>query len=135
MFTKIKEKLHAIWLPEGLKDIKTSNSENASFLLVFQDLNIGMLTFNGKEWIFKYSNEFQQQDKYQPLIIFPNIQKEYRSKELWPFFVTRIPSVKQPEMKAYLKSTGKNEKDNLVDLLRKFGYRTITNPFLLKPQI
>jgi hypothetical protein len=56
---------------------------------------------------------------------------EEESKELCQFFVMRIPSPEQAEVEEILKREH-IEEDDAVSLLRRFGERTIANPFRLK---
>ena len=61
---------------------------------------------------------------------FPDPGKTYESEELWPFFGLRIPSLAQPSVKAVVKREHLDEKDK-VQLLRRFGRRTVANPYEL----
>jgi hypothetical protein len=55
----------------------------------------------------------------------------YTKDELWPFFIIRIPSLKQPKVQ---KIISKEEIDSTsqVELLKRFGEKSISNPFQLK---
>jgi hypothetical protein len=66
-----------------------------------------------------------------PLIDFPDVDKIYESKELWQFFLMRILSPAQAEVEEILKGEHIRE-DDAVSLLKRFGERTITNPFRLR---
>lgn len=81
--------------------------------------------------MFEYSEEFKKQGEILPLSNFPNKELVYTSDELWLFFATRIPSAAQLERKT--KISDFSERDE-VNLLRKYGHRTITNPFVLQPE-
>lgn len=131
MFQKIK---NAIWKPAGLVNIKESHEENAPhiFTLSYQKLEIGSLCFKEGNWKFEYSKDFRQQDELNILTAFPKKEKKYVSTELWSFFASRIPSPKQYKVKEYLAKN--KQKTDLVHLLKEFGARTITNPFILEAQ-
>lgn len=102
----------------------------AKFLLKYEDLLIGTLTVNGGQWRFEYSDDFRQNQHLRPVIEFPEVQKIYESPELWQFFASRIPSPERAEVEAILQSEHIRE-DDAVTLLKRFGRRTITNPFEL----
>jgi hypothetical protein len=56
----------------------------------YKNLNIGELYKIDQLWYFKYTEDFINQDKILPLIIFPNKYKEYVSSELWHIFAIRF---------------------------------------------
>ena len=58
----------------------------------------------------------------------------YASEELWPFFASRIPSIAQLERKVKIADSELSDR-NEVNLLRKYGHRTITNPFVLQAEL
>ena len=62
---------------------------------------------------------------------FPDVDKVYESKELWQFFVMRIPSPEQPVVEEIIKREHIQEDDAVV-LLKRFGEYTIANPFRLR---
>lgn len=124
---KIKSKL----LTSDLEDTNPSNGSDVTFELWYDKILVGHLSFEEHLWNFWYSQQFKNQDVIDPLVEFPNTNKVYTSNELWPFFVVRIPSLTQPRTQKIIK------KDNIdsssqIDLLKRFGYETIANPFLLK---
>ena len=125
MLTKFKK----IWRPEGFEDISTPEDIYVQFILKYKELTIGTLTLDNGEWIFEYSEEFKYQNNISPLANFPTLEKVYHSVELWPFFASRIPSINQ------LMTMNKRIEKNEAVLLKKYGARTITNPFVLTPAI
>ncbi|MFA9370114.1 MAG: HipA N-terminal domain-containing protein [Labilibaculum antarcticum] len=110
---------------EGFEEVSTLGDSYVQFSLKYRDLVIGTLTLDGDEWIYEYSEDFKYQKGITPLANFPNLDKEYRSNELWSFFSSRIPSLTQLLMR------NESIEENTVDLLKKYGVRTITNPFVL----
>lgn len=93
------------------------------FCLMYKNLPIGELVYSGGEWQFAYSSEFKMQDAIKPLVNFPTVDKVYLSDQLWPFFASRIPS------NAQLCVASKPR--DVVESLKMYGKRTITNPFVL----
>ncbi len=121
---------------EGQERITTSSSEKAGFALQLGELPIGTLELREGVWTFRYSPEFQSQlqaeTPIQPLVDFPDPKKVYKSTELWPFFMARIPSVSQPKVQREIQTKGLDE-NSATQLLRAFGERSIANPFVLHP--
>lgn len=120
--------------PIGLGGTKTKAQSHERFGLGYKELVIGSLLFKSGEWIFEYSEEFKNQNEIQPLIDFPDKNKTYRSEELWPFFLSRIPGLSQPAVKELLRKENIDEDDEAA-LLKRFGRTSISNPFTLEPQI
>jgi HipA-like protein len=120
----IKSILKLFKSEEGQEDFYTPHDVEATFKLMYRHLDIGILSLKGGEWSFQYSEDFKKQDKIKPLLDFPNIEKIYTSGELYPFFTQRIPGIGQ--------NFRKYESLSEVDLLKKFGKQTISNPFLLQ---
>ncbi len=116
---------------EGQEQIIAPKDINATFELKYKDLLIGKLKLIDGEWLFEYDKGFDKQNKVQKLIDFPDIYKQYKSKELWPFFSSRIPGLGQPKVKAIIKHKNLDEHDEL-QLLKVFGLKTLTNPFQLE---
>lgn len=81
-------------------------------------------------WQFEYSEEFKRNGQLRPLVEFPELDKSYQSTDLWQFFAMRIPSTEQPEVEEILRHEEILE-DDAVGLLKRFGERTIANPFKL----
>jgi len=111
--------------------IQVPPDAHVSFALVYKDMVIGHLSLRDGRWSFAYTDEFRSSRKIKPLMMFPDVEKVYQSEELWPFFQMRIPSLKQPVVRALIEKEHIDQ-NNLVELLRRFGRRTITNPFELR---
>lgn len=101
-----------------------------TFNLLYDKNTVGSLTYDNGTWFFNYSQWFKNQHTIKPLFEFPDINKSYSSKNLWPFFKSRIPSVKQQKVKEFVNSNPKDA-NNLVALLKKFGYKSVNNPYYL----
>ncbi|WP_026914215.1 HipA N-terminal domain-containing protein [Christiangramia portivictoriae] len=105
-------------------------NRNPKFQLKHQENIIGYLNYENSSWNFYYSDWFKNQNDLKPLFEFPLKEKNYTSKELWPFFESRIPSLKQPRIQNYLESHPMDSNDK-VKLLQVFGITSINNPYKL----
>lgn len=102
----------------------------AKFLLKYGTLVVGTLSVQESIWQFDYSEEFKRNGQLRPLVEFPELDKSYQSEDLWQFFAMRIPSPEQAEVEEILRREEILE-DDAVGLLKRFGERTIANPFEL----
>lgn len=112
-------------------DISTPAEGTITFHLMFKQMVIGYLMLENGEWIYRYSEEFKTQNHVQPIIGFPDVNETYRSRELFPFFSFRIPSLKRPEIQEIIRHDHIDSHDAAA-LLKHFGKKTIANPFLLE---
>lgn len=111
--------------------IQLPKDEYAKFILRVDDLRIGILHCEKGEWHFKYTDEFKEHsNEYNRIVGFPDLNKIYTSETLWPFFQIRIPGLKQPAIQEILKKEN-IDKDNEVALLKRFGHKSISNPYEL----
>ena len=109
----------------------TPKDIQVKFALFYRNLEIGTLSLNNGLWTFQYSEDFKKQEKIKPLTDFPDINKVYDFEELHPFFVSRIPGINQPRVKEIINAEHIDQ-NNEVELLKRFGKRTISNPFILE---
>jgi len=114
-----------------LREVSEPKQVNVAFDLSLGDLHVGTLQREHGEWVFKYTEAFAHQRQVAPIVDFPIVGREYRSKELWPFFALRIPSLTQAHVQAFLRRKGDTEAD-AADLMQEFGRRSIANPFVLE---
>lgn len=112
------------------KHVQAPPEVRAKFLLVYGDLPVGTLTVQDGLWQFEYAEEFKQSD-LRPIVEFPEVDAVYQSKDLWQFFAMRIPSPEQPEIEEIIRRE-RIEEDDAVSLLKRFGTRTVANPFELR---
>lgn len=106
-------------------------NENATFELKVDNIVIGILHCEKGTWEFHYTDEFKKHAKeYNRIVGFSDLDKVYKNETLWPFFQTRIPGLKQPAVQEILEKEKINE-TNEVELLKRFGKRTISNPYEL----
>jgi len=108
-------------------------SSKLIFRLLYGDLIIGHLVRDDDGWTFYYDAEFREQKDIQPLADFPEMDRMYKSKELWPFFAARIPGLEQPAIRSTLIRENINPDDD-ARLLQRFGARSIANPFFLQAE-
>jgi HipA-like protein len=116
------------WL-KAAPGVQSPPDEHTRFLLTYNDLLVGTLTAEKGRWEFKYSDEFKKNEELRPIVEFADVNKVYENQELWQFFASRIPSFEQAEIKAIIRRENINDE---VSLLKRFGRRTINNPFELK---
>ena len=116
--------------PEDTVSNVVEDNSDIRFVLTIGNLIIGYLTIEDGFWIFQYSEEFKNQNKYRLLIGFSNKDKIYKSEVLWPFFKVRIPGLKQPMVKEILEAEN-IDKNNEALLLKRFGRRNMSSPYIL----
>lgn len=126
--------LRGMFRGEGQEGIETPVDETASFRLDYGELEVGLLQLRDGQWSFRYSEAFRKQtdeaDGVQPLVDFPDVGRVYESRELWPFFMARIPSLSQPRIRAEIARRGLDQA-SAPQLLQAFGEWSIANPFRL----
>ena len=125
--TKFKKVLARLFWSESQHDMILASDDDATFNVNLGKLLVGTLLYSDGVWYFNYSDEFKIQNRILPLANFPSKDKEYSTRELWPFFASRIPS------NAQLQIDKDKPKEDIVTLLRRFGRRTIVNPYELFP--
>src|SRR5262245_20355173 len=116
--------------PEDDEPLRTPTDEEATFVLRYRELPIGKLRLKDGKWTFEYFEEFRHQRDLKPLVAFEDVAKRYEADSLWPFFVARIPSTAQPSVRETIEREGLDAHSD-VQLLKRFGTRTIANPFEL----
>jgi|SRR5690625_797713 len=124
-------KIFKSFIPRSLEKSTVGQDEYAHFTVTYNDLDIGVLELKDKVWHFSYSVDFKNQDRIMPLPDFPDVEKEYYHTELWPFFIIRIPSLKQPKVQKIIQKED-IDSTSQVELLKRFGEKSISNPFQLK---
>lgn len=125
--TKLKKILARLFWSESQNDMVLATEDDATFNVNLGKLLVGTLLYSAGVWYFSYSNEFKLQNRILPLANFPSKDKEYSTRDLWPFFASRIPS------NAQLQIEKDKPKEDVVTLLRRFGRRTVANPYELFP--
>lgn len=106
--------------------------EKIAFNLTVDNITLGVLTCENSEWKFVYTDDFKQhQQEYTRIVGFPDLDKEYRSDTLWPFFRIRIPGLKQPVVQEIIRDENIDQA-NEAELLKRFGRHSISNPYELE---
>ena len=118
----IIEKIKVFWHDSDETNLQAVKGSKGRFDLMLGTLLVGVLLYENGEWSFSYSDAYKAQDKFEPLVNFPNLQQVYKSDQLWPFFASRLPGV------AELKEE-EREKSDVLELLKKYGRHVITNPY------
>ena len=114
-----------------MNKFKIDTDRSHRFTLKIDDIIVGHLQIEDGLWKFNYSDEFKNQNEYRRLTGFSDLNKVYSSEELWPFFKVRIPGLKQPMIQEILEKENL-DKSNEAALLKRFGNRTMTNPYILE---
>lgn len=125
MTKKFKKVLARLFWSESQNEMVLTPDNDATFHVNLGRLFVGTLLYSDGIWYFNYSDEFKLQNRILPLANFPSKEKEYSAKELWPFFASRIPS------NAQLQLDKDTPQEDIVTLLRRFGRRTVANPYEL----
>lgn len=115
---------------EQPEDLNTPINVKAVFKLMYENLEIGVLSYESGTWSFEYSDAFKDQNELDVLIDFPQKNKKYEETYLWPFFAHRIPGLGQPQVRNIIEREN-IDPHNEVDLLKRFGKKSIANPFEL----
>jgi HipA-like protein len=127
---KIKKVFSWLFNSEEQEELITPTDAKEEFILKYKDVIIGYLRVKEGSWTFQYSDEFKTQENLNVLVDFPDTGRVYEALHLWPFFAHRIPGLGQPQVQEIIEKEKLNKKSE-VDLLKRFGQHTITNPFEL----
>ena len=113
--------------------VSDSPKMDAKFVVKIDELVIGTLSRKNNFWQFQYSDDFKNQTEYYRLVGFSDLNKIYQSDVLWPFFKIRIPGLKQPMIQEIIELDKLDISDEAI-LLKRFGRRSISNPYILESQ-
>jgi hypothetical protein len=111
-----------------------NKSHNIVFILKVDDVELAKLRCSNGLWEFEYTDDFKKKyfKEYDRITGFPDLNKTYRKESLWPFFLTRIPGLKQPAVKEIIEKEKIDSNDEAA-LLKRFGQHSISNPYELIP--
>jgi HipA-like protein len=113
------------------QQVRLPEHEDAKFILMVDGIRIAVLHCEKGDWYFKYTDDFKQHaGDYNLITGFPDLGKVYKSDTLWPFFQIRIPGLKQPAIQEILEKNQIDKSDE-VALLKRFGKKSISNPYEL----
>ncbi len=90
-------------------------------------VTVGRLEFSDGMWTFRYDPEYKRRQDLRPLEGFNDLDREYRSGVLFPFFAIRIPDLDRSDVKRKLDEARVRDPD-IADLLRIFGRRVVSSP-------
>jgi hypothetical protein len=128
MFDKFMRMFRGVASGQGDAD---DRSTEAVFVLCMGELPMLLLSHEGGGWTLRYTDQFKQQNRVAPLVPFPDVNKVYASKEIWPFFAVRIPSIARPEIERTVRAE-KLDYSDVAAMLSRFGKRSIADPFELR---
>jgi HipA-like protein len=92
------------------------------------DILVGMLSQEEGDFVFRYDPAYVQRSSARPISAFPDLQKEYRDKLLWPFFAARIPPLEREDVRAEIARSHLQPGDT-IRMLGTLSMKTITNPY------
>ena len=72
---------------------------------------------------------------FPPLLEFPDLQKDYRSSELFPLFQNRVMNRKRPDFAEYLRSLDLPDEADSIEILSTNGGRRETDSYEVFPKI
>jgi len=85
------------------------------------------------EFVFRYDPSFVKAGGLPPISEFPQVDREYRSKDLWAFFEARLPPVDRKDIKELLEhGEGRIAPGDILRVLGRVSKRTIANPYELE---
>jgi HipA-like protein len=125
-FTKLSKKLLGL----STRTEVAPRDLRVEFSLKYKHIPVGQLSLKDSEWVFSYTPEFRLHHDLRPIVEFPDIERVYSSKALWPFFQMRIPSRTQASVDQVIRREQIAEDDEAA-MLSRFGRRTISNPYEL----
>jgi HipA-like protein len=93
-----------------------------------RDVLVGILSQDEGEFVFRYDAGYILRPDPRPISAFPDLQKEYRGRDLWPFFAARMPPMEREDVKAEMLKAHLQPGDT-IRLLGTLSKKTITNPY------
>ena len=127
----MKEFIKRLFSKSDEEPISFEFNGSIKFTLKIKSLDVGYLEIKEGKWIFKYSEDFKNQNSFRRLAGFSDLDKTYESEVLWPFFKIRIPGLKQPMIREILEKENLS-KENEAILLKRFGRISMSNPYILE---
>ena len=103
-----------------------------AFRLMLGNLHVGTLERRDHVWHFAYTDAFRARTDLRAIANFPDVARTYESETLWPFFALRIPNVDSEAVRRVAEHD-RVDVTSEVEMLRRFGRKTIANPFALEP--
>lgn len=91
-------------------------------------VTLGTLSKEGQEFVFRYDPDFAHGESSKPISAFPDLEREYRTEELWPFFAVRVPPVERDDVREAMQRRHIPEKD-ILRLLAELSGRGVSSPY------
>ena len=88
---------------------------------------VGRLACDEDEYVFRYDSNYAAR----PISAFPDMDHEYRSKQLWPFFAIRIPPLDREDVREEITNRA-IEKDQVIEILGSLARVSVSNPYEFK---
>lgn len=89
-----------------------------------ENILVGRLFCEDGEFVFRYDSNYRGK----PISAFPDIEHEYRSENLWPFFAVRIPPLDREDMRREIAKQSLRE-DQIIQILGSVAKVSVTNPY------
>lgn len=89
-----------------------------------KDRLIGTLECHGGKFVFRYHENYDGH----AISAFPRTDREYKSKDLWPFFSVRIPPLERADVSQEIMDKQIGE-DQIIELLATVAKSSATNPY------
>jgi HipA-like protein len=89
---------------------------------------IGVLSQEEGSFVFRYDPSFVASPEAEPILAFPDLRAEYRSRELWPFFAVRIPPADRKDVRDALTRMHLRPEQTL-EILGTLAKRSISNAY------
>lgn len=82
---------------------------------------VGVLTFDGLIYQFRYLASARHLPGFRPFIGFPRLDDVYSSSRLWPFFALRAMDKRRPDFGSYVDRLGLTRDASTLDILSRSG--------------
>lgn len=84
---------------------------------------IGLLTCSADGYTFSYLPQAKSQEAFEPIAGFGDVEKTYRSDELFPAFAQRVMSARRPDRPQFLRAINLNDDSQPWEILSRSGGR------------
>jgi len=82
---------------------------------------VGLLSFDGTTYVFEYLKTATQVDGFPLLLGFPDVERTYRSEDLFPLFAQRAMDPRRPDFQRYVEDLGLSEDATPWEQLSRSG--------------
>ena len=133
---RIRQAIRALrreFAPWGAERPRARDASGTAKVVVFVEtregrVTLGTLERDGREFLFRYDRDFAASRDAKPISAFPDMTREYRSEDLWPFFAVRLPPVEREDVQAAMKRRHIPESD-ILRLLAELSGRGVSSPY------